>query len=102
MSQSARFPYVPVVTKRGEAVAMPLLPMELRLAEGQPVRVQSLLDSGATVNVLPFTLGQRVGFVWENQKTVVSLTGNLAAFEARAVLLMACVAEFPPVRLVFA
>ena len=102
MSQPARFPYLPVVSKRGEAVPMPLLPLELRLGDGLPVRVQGLLDSGATVNVLPFSLGLRLGAVWVDQKTAVTLTGNLAAQEARALLVSARVAEFAPVRLVFA
>ena len=102
MSESARFAYLPVVSKRGEAVAMPLLPIEFRLGQGLPVRTQGLLDSGATVNVLPFSLGLRLGAVWENQKTAVTLTGNLAAQEARALLLSARVAEFAPVRLVLA
>jgi hypothetical protein len=73
MSQPARFPYLPVVSKRGEAVPMPMLPLELRLGDGLPVRAQGLLDSGATVNVLPFSLGLRLGAVWENQKTAVTL-----------------------------
>ncbi len=98
----ARFPYLPVVSKRGEAVPMPMLPLDLRLGDGPPVRAQGLLDSGSTVNVLPFSLGQRLGAVWDNQKTAVVLTGNLAALEARALLLSARVADFAPVRLVFA
>jgi hypothetical protein len=102
MNEPARFPYLPVVSKRGEAVPMPLLPLELWLGDGLPVRAQGLLDSGATVNVLPFSLGLRLGAVWENQKTAVTLTGNLATQEARALLVSARVAEFAPVRLVFA
>jgi hypothetical protein len=102
MSQPARFPYLAVVSKRGEAVPMPLLPVELWVHEGSPVRAQGLLDSGATVNVLPFSLGLRLGAVWEAHKTSVTLTGNLAALEARALLVSGRVAKFAPVRLVFA
>lgn len=79
-----------------------MLPLDLRLGDGPLVRAQGLLDSGSTVNVVPFSLGQRLGAVWENQKTAVTLTGNLAAQEARALLLSARVADFAPVRLVFA
>ena len=71
MSQPARFPYLPAVSKRGKAV--PMLPLDLRLGDGLPVCAQGLLDSGATVNVLPFSLGLRLGAVWENQKTAVTL-----------------------------
>jgi hypothetical protein len=57
---------------------MPLLPLEFRLGDALAIRAQGLLDSGATVNVLPITLGLRLGAVWENQKTAAALTGNLA------------------------
>ena len=102
MSLPARFPFVTAVAGRAAAVAMPLLPLELALRGATPLRTQGLLDTGATVNVLPFGLGLRLGAVWENQKTPVTLTGNLAAHEARAVLLEAKVADFAPVKLVFA
>jgi hypothetical protein len=52
--------------------------------------------------VVRWVQGPRLGAVWEAQKTVVTLTGNLAACEARALLVWARVAEFAPVRLVFA
>ena len=102
MNQHARFPYLPVVSKRGESILMPLLPLELQRGEGQPVLGQGLLDSGATVNVMAFSLGRRLVFVWENQKTVGTLTGNLAAYKARAVLVEDRIAAFKPVPLVFA
>ena len=81
---------------------MPLLPLELRHSSGETARVQGLLDSGSTVNVLPYGVGVRLGAVWETQTTRVQLTGNLAMQEARALLVEARVAEFAPVRLVFA
>ena len=102
MSPPARFPYLAIPSRRGEGVPMPWLPLEFELGEGRTTRAQGLLDSGATVNVMPFSLGLRVGAVWENQKTTVTLTGNLAAHAARALLVSARVAEFAPVRLVFA
>jgi hypothetical protein len=61
-----------------------------------------LLDTGATVNVLPYPLGAELGADWEEQTIAVQLTGNLAQYEARAVLLSAEVGRFPPVPLVFA
>lgn len=66
------------------------------------MRTRGLIDSGATVNVLPFPLGLRLGAVWESQTTCVTLAGNLAAQEARAILLEARIADFAPVPLVFA
>ena len=54
------------------------------------------------MNVLPFGLGIRLGAVWETQTTRVTLAGNLAAQEARALLLQARVGDFASVPLVFA
>src|SRR3989442_13228121 len=97
-----RFPYLPVASGRGDASLMPVMPLELRFKEGDPVQTHGLLDSGATVNVLPYGLGVRLGAVWEAQTTRVTLAGNLATQEARALLVQARVADFAPVPFVFA
>ena len=83
---------------RGESFLMPLLPLGLRFKSGEVVRAHGLIDSGATVNVLPFGLGLRLGAVWKAQTTAVKLTGNIAAQEARALVADAIVGEFAPVR----
>ena len=98
----ACFPYLPVSSAHGDAALMPFLPLELRFKDGEPVQALGLPDSGATVNVLPYGLGLRLGAVWATQTTLVKLAGNLAAHEARAVLLHARIADFPAVPLVFA
>ena len=97
-----RFPYLAISSARGDASLMPLLPLEMRLREGEAVLTQGLLDSGATVNVLPYGIGLRLGAVWEAQTTRVTLAGNLAAQEARALLVHARVGDFTPVPLAFA
>jgi hypothetical protein len=61
-----------------------------------------LLDTGATVNVLPYAVGVQLGAIWERQSTPVRLTGNLAACEARALIVSAVIGELPVVRLAFA
>lgn len=99
---SARFPYVPISSAHGDSALMPLLPLQLWFKGNEPVAAHGLLDSGATVNVLPYRLGIRLGAVWDAQTTRVVLAGNLAAQEARALLLHARVADFAPVPLVFA
>lgn len=98
----ARFPYVAATSAHGDAALLPLLPMELQFKDGDTVQVRGLIDSGSTVNVLPYSLGIRLGAVWEQQTTGVKLTGNLAAHEARAILLQARVAGFAVVTLVLA
>ena len=98
----ARFPYLPVVSGRSDASLMPLVPLELRFKDSAPVQAHGLLDSGATVNVLPYALGVRLGAVWEAQTTRVTLTGILAPQDARALLVHAHVSDFASVPLVFA
>jgi hypothetical protein len=80
---------------------MPLLPLELA-ANGLTASVLALLESGATVNVLPYALGEQLGFVWEQQKTPLRLGGNLARAGARAVAAEAKIGSFAPVLLAFA
>jgi hypothetical protein len=99
---ATRFPFVAVASGRGDTSLMPLLPIALSIKGGNPVQAQGLLDSGATVNVLPYTVGVALGAVWDEQKTRVMLSGNLAAQESRALLLQAKVADFDAVPLVFA
>ncbi|MEO1273377.1 MAG: hypothetical protein AAFX99_35275, partial [Myxococcota bacterium] len=61
-----------------------------------------LLDTGATVNVMPWDLGVQLGAVWNEQNTALTLTGNLARYEARALLVQATLASFEAVQLAFA
>jgi hypothetical protein len=95
----ARFPYIAIASTGGESYVAPILPLELRFKDNEPIQVHGLLDSGATVNVLPYNLGLRLGAIWDAQTTRVTLSGNLAAHEARALLLHAKVADFAPVPL---
>lgn len=36
-----------------------------------------LVDSGATVNVLPYELGIQLGAEWDDRKAIIQLSGNL-------------------------
>ncbi len=96
-----RFPYVQVDSSLGEASALPYMPITLIHGQ-QDIQASALVDSGAALNVLPYNVGFQLGAVWERQTVAVQLSGNLSAFEARALLLTAQVADFAPVRLAFA
>lgn len=61
-----------------------------------------MLDSGSTVNVLPYPLGLALGFVWEQQKIPITLTGSLSRMPAYGVIATGQVALFPSVELAFA
>lgn len=85
----------------GSVGLLPLLSFQLH-TDFRSVQVSGLLDTGSTVNVLPYELGVQLGFDWEQQTTSLHLTGNLARFEARAVLAKAVIGSFLPVPMAFA
>jgi hypothetical protein len=85
----------------GEAGFRPLLPITLDYQD-RSIQANGLLDTGATINVLPYQLGLEVGAIWEEQTTSLQLTGNLAQFDARVIVLNAKVSDFETARLVFA
>lgn len=80
---------------------MPYIPLTLA-ANRRTIQVQGLLDTGATISVLPYDVGIQLGFVCEQQRTPVQLGGNLGQAPAVAVLVDGTVLPFPPVRLAFA
>lgn len=81
--------------------ALPQLPLSLTY-QGLSVEVSAVLDTGASVNVLPYRVGIQLGATWEEQTTSVILAGNMASVEARGLLVSAQVGDFDPARLVFA
>lgn len=68
----------------GAASLAPLLPLRLRLG-GVEEAVVGLVDSGAAVSVLPWSVGARLGGDWD-AAVPVTLSGNMAAFEARVLV----------------
>jgi hypothetical protein len=96
-----RFPFIEVDSSLGAASSLPCLPLTLTY-QGYSLVVSGLLDTGATVNVLPYKIGEQLGAVWDRQTTPVRLTGNLARLEARVLIVSATLGQFAPVRLAFA
>jgi hypothetical protein len=101
MDEAARFSFTEVNSVAGAASRLPYLPLAL-VYEQRTVSVTGLLDTGATVNVLPYDLGLQLGATWERQTMHVNLTGNLARFPARVLTMSVTVAQFAPVRMAFA
>lgn len=95
------FSYVVADSTLGEAGLLPFMPISI-IHFQRKLEFFGLLDTGATVNVLPFSIGNELGLKWEQQSTQLSLSGNLAGFEAKAVILKAQISDFPEVRLAFA
>lgn len=101
MVDKVRFTFTEVNPELGALSTLPYLPLILTY-QNHSVSVSGLLDTGSSVNVLPYEIGLRLGAVWERQRLSVPLGGNLARFEARALVLMANVEQFSTVELVFA
>ena len=101
MTEAERFPFVQMSERLGAASDLPYLPFTL-IYQNRSTLVSGLLDTGSTVNVLPFNVGIQLGAVWEEQTTPITLTGNLAQFEARGLIVLAQVGRFAAVRLAFA
>lgn len=101
MQSAERYSFTAADRTLGEASLRPYLPITLTHQE-QSITALGLLDTGAMVNVLPYELGIELGAVWEQATIPLQLTGNLARFEARVLIVSAVVAQFEPAQLVFA
>jgi len=97
-----RFPYV--AANNESATLTPRLDMTLAHGE-KSLEVFGLVDSGSTVNVLPYSLGIALGSDWNSQPVVPGLAGSLRDVEVRAVDVFAFHRELTthhPIRLIFA
>lgn len=101
MVDAQKFPYKIIDSNLGMVDRMPYLPLTLSL-NNQSLSTEGLLDTGASVNVLPYELGLQLGLIWESEALSILLSGNLARFEARAVVVDAQISSFPIVNLAFA
>jgi len=71
-----RFKYSTVDPSQNEFDALPRVTMKLHL-DNQAVEAIGLVDSGATVNVLPYQIGVGLGAVWDSSNATIQLAGNL-------------------------
>lgn len=101
MNHSRQFAYKDMDPVHPGASQLPFLPLTLS-HDSRQIALQGLLDTGATINVLPYSVGKDLGFVWERQTVALRLAGNLAQAPARAVVAFATVPGLPPARLAFA
>jgi hypothetical protein len=101
MLESQRFPFVEARDIYGDLDLVPRLPLTLSYRE-KHIEVFGLLDTGSSINVLPYSVGRDLGAIWENQTLSVQLAGNLAPVEARGLALSSQISDFASVRLVFA
>jgi hypothetical protein len=84
-----------------EVDSLPRLTLILGLGQ-QQASVAGLVDSGATVSVMPYEMGIQLGAVWDNSRANIQLGGNLGELTAMPLLVTGTVGDYPPVRLAFA
>ena len=101
MIESQSFPFLEAKDIYGDVDVVPSLPLTLTYGQSS-IAVSGLLDTGASVNVLPYSVGRDLGAIWEEQNFSVQLAGNLATVEAKGLVVSAQIGDFQPVTLVFA
>ena len=80
---------------------MPRLPLTLHLND-QSLEVVGLVDSGATINVMPYEVGLRLNAAWDETAATLQLGGMLGDMTAMPLFVTAHVGDLKPVRLAFA
>lgn len=101
MTNSKRFLYIKKVNNLGQENYVPYVSITLNYGDVS-LESMGLLDTGATINVLPYNLGLELGAIWENQTVSIPLAGNLEPIEARGLIVSGIIDNFSPVRLAFA
>ena len=71
-------------------------------ANGQTLNVLGLVDSGSTINILPYQIGLSLGMTWEPKNATIGLTGSLSRQKAIPVSAMGQVGSYAAVQLIFA
>ena len=101
MSVVEQFPYCDRNPASGGLDLMPDLPIVPRY-QSRSLSGVGLVDSGASISALPYSLGVQLGFDWNTQKAHIVLGGTLAHVDARGMVVEAAVGQLSPVRLALA
>lgn len=101
MLDCQRYSFTERIDSLGRSVIMPYLPLTLTLGD-RSLDMTALLDTGASVNVLPYEIGLQLGAIWENQAVSIPLSGNLGRSDSRGLVISGVIAQFSPVLLGFA
>lgn len=96
-----RFAYSRLPAFPGLEPGLPMLPIILT-HDKLSLPVHALVDSGASVNVLPYDIGLRLGLIWEMQSFALPVASWLRGEEAFGVLLTGRLDPFPPAQFAFA
>jgi hypothetical protein len=74
-----RFTYSTTDPSQDAFDSLPHLPLRLR-ADSRALDVVGLVDSGATVHVLPYEVGLQLGMVWDDRRANIRLAGTLCCW----------------------
>ena len=96
-----RFRYSTTDPSQNEFDSLPRAPLILR-REGRTVEALGLVDSGATVNVMPYELGLQLGATWDDSRAIIQLAGYLGTQPATPFFAMVQVGDVALVQLAFA
>jgi hypothetical protein len=96
-----RFKYSTTNSTQNEFDSLPIIPLVLS-RENHTLEANGLVDSGATVNVMPYEIGLQLGGIWDESKAIIQLAGNLSNQPAIPFFAMAEIGNFLSVQLVFA
>ena len=91
-----------VFQTRGDPGEADALPRSLGAPREQAVEVVGLVDSSATVSVLPYQVGIRLGATWDDRKANIRLAGTLGVQLAIPAIATAEIAGLPAIKLAFA
>jgi hypothetical protein len=101
MPNKEQFQYSSLSSRLTEASLLPYLPVTLTY-KGRSHSILGLVDTGATINVLPYQIGVQLGASWDEETASIQLSGNLANYKAQPIIVLGKVGHFDPVRLAFA
>jgi hypothetical protein len=86
MVDAQKFPYKIIDGSPGMVDRMPYLSLKLSLND-QSLNAEGLLNTGASVNVLPYQLGTQLGLIWEDERSRFSWQGTWLALKLAQSLL---------------
>ena len=96
-----RRPYSITNASQNEFDLLPRLPLIL-MKDDRQIEYLGLVDSGATVNVLPYEVDLELGATWDDRKAIIPPAGNLGRQLTMPFSTIAQISDFPPIELLFA
>lgn len=96
-----KFQYSTTHSSQRVTDALPWVEMVLA-ANDRTTTTLGLVDSGSTINVMPYRVGLELGYAWDDSRATIGMFGNLAVLKAAPVSAMGVLGDFDEVKLIFA